>query len=65
MSIPNIKIIKWLEYKIIQTSAILKERISLMRYIFVDNTDLTIGKLYTIVNDIDKVLRDIQKALDK
>jgi len=44
--------------------AIFKEKSSLIGYVFVDNFNLTRGKLYPIVNDTDDVTNDIQHTID-
>lgn len=35
-----------------------------MGYVFINDADLMIGKLYATVNDIDNVLIDMQNAIN-
>ena len=55
---------KRLKHELIQLSAISKEKLSIMWFIFVDDTDLTKGKLHQSTTEIDEILEEIQNAID-
>ena len=54
-----ITLMKRLKHKLIQLSAISKEKLSIIGFIFVDNTDLTKGKLHQSTTEIDEILEEI------
>ena len=59
-----ITLMKRLKHKLIQLSAISKEKLSMIGFIFVDDTDLTKSKLYQSTTEIDEILEEMQNTID-
>ena len=55
---------KRLQYKLTLIVAITKEKASFIGYVFMDDIDLTVGRLYSSTHKIDDILLDIQRAID-
>ena len=55
---------KWLKYKLVHYSIIQKERLVSIGFVFVDNTDLTAGKIHLILLDTNKITEEIQNTID-
>ena len=55
---------KRLKHELVQFSALLKERSAAMGFVFVDDTDLTIGNLHPTTSDVDDIIEEMQKAID-
>ena len=53
-----------LDYGVKITTAITKKPLKIIRSIFVDDTDLVSGRLNNGMSDRDKIITDIQKAID-
>ena len=59
-----ITLMKRLKHKLVQYSALLKERSVSIEFIFVNDTDLTIGKLHLTVSNMEEIIVEMQKAID-
>jgi len=51
---------KRLKHKLTLIAAITKEKASFTSYVFVDDIDLTVGRLYSARYEIDDILQDMQ-----